>query len=1186
MEKCNKSSVLLVIFAVILCISAAGSVSAAGTGNNTTNTTNITNTTGLANTSCPEYQINGSHTGQSKYTGPQTNTTKWTYNGITVYGSAVTGSDGTIYVGSYNGKLYAFNPNGTVKWIYTTASSILGSPAIGKDGTIYVSDYKNSTLYSINPNGTLKWKYNIGNWNCGSSPVIGNNGTIYIPVTDSTNGTLYAIDSTNGKVKWTFNMNEVYGSSAAIGNDGTIYIADYNGILYAINPNGSLKWSYALKYYTSATVSYDTPSIGSDGTIYILSNGGSTGCALFAVSDTGTLKWTYPFHASGLEPLYGAPAISSNGTIYFIGASNLYAVNSTTGKYKWTYSTGGIATDEATSIAIGADGTIYFGSSTGLYAIIDNGSNGLLKWSYTTGSICASPTIGSDGTLYIGDMNGTFYALNDLADDFTVNNKGSGTVQFDGSSTGTPESWKWDFGDGTASTAQNPMHTYSKSGNYIVTLTVTLNNGKALTRIKTVTIDITAPTVTISPITGTFSTPETITINASDNSGSVTVYYTTDGSDPRTSSTRSVYTTPLVIKDTTTFKFAAVDPSGNWSPVYNETYTQSWPETNTTITINNSSDYTNGSLSSQIQQILDNAPPGSTIIFLGKEYDNLHLIINKKLNIITSAKTKLVASDSLPVFLVNGSQASGTTISGFTIINTGTGPGILINNTSNTSIIGDAVSSTGGSAVIISGSSNTAVNDSSLTNSVMGIDISGSKNTQINGSTITNNTERGIGIYNSTSTTVNKSTMTNNGNKKTAGLHSDEGAIYINGSNGVKVTNSQINDNSQGVTIRDASNVNVSNDTINGNYGEGILLSGSLTNITMENNVIDRNANGIELDYTKCKNITIKSNLISGSLSNDLNDPENTGSGISVGFDLEYGLSKDEKENDDATVSIKHNVFFNNYYRVLDAMNDPSHSTDSDDYYPFSVGSNVYGYEWSGNNPGPGPGGAGLPFCCKWRTKAAQLHLELVNGEYKAYFTDGDTGDIITDIPSIPITFTINGVTYTATTQIGVATIKASPNTSGDASASFDHMSTSTTGTNLNYMYIPGSGITYGTYTPGSGNSGGGSGNGKGPSTNGAGGGSGGSGSSASSGATSGSSSSTGVSEAAAAAESAAGQAGSNGQQSSQTKNSKTAKELFIDNTAKNQQFWGIIGIIVLLILVFGAYYRKDLMNMIRKSKK
>jgi PKD repeat protein len=44
-------------------------------------------------------------------------------------------------------------------------------------------------------------------------------------------------------------------------------------------------------------------------------------------------------------------------------------------------------------------------------------------------------------------------------------------VKFTDKSTGTPTKWKWTFGDGTYSTAQNPTHKYSAAGKYTVTLT-------------------------------------------------------------------------------------------------------------------------------------------------------------------------------------------------------------------------------------------------------------------------------------------------------------------------------------------------------------------------------------------------------------------------------------------------------------------------------------------------------------------------------------------------------------------------------------------------------------------------------------------------------------------------------------------------------------------------------------------
>ncbi|NMB78277.1 MAG: PKD domain-containing protein, partial [Methanomicrobiales archaeon] len=50
-------------------------------------------------------------------------------------------------------------------------------------------------------------------------------------------------------------------------------------------------------------------------------------------------------------------------------------------------------------------------------------------------------------------------------------------VQFRDRSLGYPKNWSWDFGDGTTSTAQNPLHTYPAAGNYTVSLTATNAQG-------------------------------------------------------------------------------------------------------------------------------------------------------------------------------------------------------------------------------------------------------------------------------------------------------------------------------------------------------------------------------------------------------------------------------------------------------------------------------------------------------------------------------------------------------------------------------------------------------------------------------------------------------------------------------------------------------------------------------------
>jgi len=55
-------------------------------------------------------------------------------------------------------------------------------------------------------------------------------------------------------------------------------------------------------------------------------------------------------------------------------------------------------------------------------------------------------------------------------------------VTFTDSSTGSPEFWNYDFGDGSTSPAKNPVHTYRAAGTYTVTLTVMKMGGEGLIR--------------------------------------------------------------------------------------------------------------------------------------------------------------------------------------------------------------------------------------------------------------------------------------------------------------------------------------------------------------------------------------------------------------------------------------------------------------------------------------------------------------------------------------------------------------------------------------------------------------------------------------------------------------------------------------------------------------------------------
>jgi PKD repeat protein len=66
------------------------------------------------------------------------------------------------------------------------------------------------------------------------------------------------------------------------------------------------------------------------------------------------------------------------------------------------------------------------------------------------------------------------------------------TVQFNDNSKGEITAWLWDFGDGAADTAQNPVHTYAAAGDYTVSLTVS-GPGGSDTKTKNRLISVTEP---------------------------------------------------------------------------------------------------------------------------------------------------------------------------------------------------------------------------------------------------------------------------------------------------------------------------------------------------------------------------------------------------------------------------------------------------------------------------------------------------------------------------------------------------------------------------------------------------------------------------------------------------------------------------------------------------------------------
>ncbi|HUU29016.1 MAG TPA: PQQ-binding-like beta-propeller repeat protein [archaeon] len=195
----------------------------------------------------------------------------------------------------------------------------------------------------------------------------------------------------------------LYGSTPAIGSDGTIYVGSNDSCLYAINPDGTLKW----KYYTGDKIHYSSPVIGDDGVIYI----GSFSKGLFAVNPDGTLNFNFlcPYPFSSM--ILATPAVDcNNGKVYFGTLDNyVYSVN-TDGSFNWQYETGRYI---HSAPAIGTDGTVYIGSTDGVFYAL-NPEDGSLKWQYETGDQIehSSPAIDADGTIYVGSQDGVLYAFN------------------------------------------------------------------------------------------------------------------------------------------------------------------------------------------------------------------------------------------------------------------------------------------------------------------------------------------------------------------------------------------------------------------------------------------------------------------------------------------------------------------------------------------------------------------------------------------------------------------------------------------------------------------------------------------------------------------------------------------------------------------------------------------------------
>jgi hypothetical protein len=98
--------------------------------------------------------------------------------------------------------------------------------------------------------------------------------------------------------------------------------------------------------------------------------------------------------------------------------------------------------------------------------------------------------------------------------------------------------------------------------------TITMAANTAVTATFVLLPDTTPPVTTASPVGGTYNSTQSVTLTSNE---PATIYYSTDGSTPTTSS--PVYSAPINISSTTSLKFFAIDSVVNTEAVKTETYT-------------------------------------------------------------------------------------------------------------------------------------------------------------------------------------------------------------------------------------------------------------------------------------------------------------------------------------------------------------------------------------------------------------------------------------------------------------------------------------------------------------------------------------------------------------------------------------------------------------------------------------
>lgn len=325
------------------------------------------------------------------------------------------GSDGTLYIGAYNSKLYAINPqDGSELWSVGTYGTSY-TPAVAADGTIYITEF-GGAISAYSPTGSLLWIHKVET-EVSAPPVIDRDGTLYF---GSRTGQLFAVVDNGGglaRTPWPMSRHDSAGSSyQCFDNDAFSITLDRDGD--GISDCDELK--YGLDPANPADGAQDPDGDGltnaqehAAGTQLNVADSDGDGLndgqevlthstdPLNADSDRDFISDGQEVQA-GLDPLNGADALADADGDGFSNRQEALAGTDLMNAGA-TPAAGALAhqiSDSSLpmrSVALANDGTIYQNSSTGLEALNPDFS---VKWTWQT-PIIGHPVIAADGTVYV-----------------------------------------------------------------------------------------------------------------------------------------------------------------------------------------------------------------------------------------------------------------------------------------------------------------------------------------------------------------------------------------------------------------------------------------------------------------------------------------------------------------------------------------------------------------------------------------------------------------------------------------------------------------------------------------------------------------------------------------------------------------------------------------------------------------